>query len=238
VTALAVEALSAGYGPIQVLRGVGLSVAEGEIVALLGANGAGKTTALRAISGVLRGTGAIRLGDARVERHSAAKRAALGLAHVPQGRGTFVDFTVEENLRLGAYTVRDPGRIADDVAHWFATFPRLGERRRQAAGSLSGGEQQMLAVARAMMTRPRVLMCDEPSLGLAPVVTAELFETLSRLAAEHGTAVLIVEQNADLTLAIARRAYVIENGAIVLEGAADELRRDKGIRRAYLGLDA
>jgi len=235
VNALQVTALRAGYGNIQVLHGLDLTVSAGEVVALLGANGAGKTTALRAISGLIAHTGSVQLFDADLGRLSAARRAATGLAQVPQDRGTFVNFTVEENLRLGAYTVRDAAQIESDLEFWFGTFPRLRERRRQMAGSLSGGEQQMLALARAMMTRPRLLICDEPSLGLAPLVTQELFAVLGRLSAERGMALLIVEQNAHLTLAIAQRAYVIENGTIVLEGPAEVLKRDEAIQRSYLG---
>jgi branched-chain amino acid transport system ATP-binding protein len=238
MTALRVEGLSAGYGSLDVVRDLDLSVGEGEIVAILGANGAGKTTTLRAISGVLRHTGSILLDDLEIGRLSAARRVACGIAHVPQGRGTFVDFTVEENLRLGAYRIADKAQIERDVEQWFAAFPRLRERHRQAAGSLSGGEQQMLAIARAMMARPRVLMCDEPSLGLAPAITGELFALLRDLARNRGTAVLIVEQNAHLTLEIAARAYVLEHGSVALRGRADDLRRNPMIQRAYLGVEA
>jgi branched-chain amino acid transport system ATP-binding protein len=238
MSAIEVSALSAGYGSLGILHGLDLNVRPGEIVALLGANGAGKTTTLRAISGVLRHRGSIRFDGVEMSRLSAAKRTALGLAHVPQGRGTFTDFTVEENLLLGAYPVRDKAQIREDIERWFAAFPRLKERRGQMAGSLSGGEQQMLAIARAMMTRPRLLMCDEPSLGLAPAVTTELFQLLRSLSRERGMSVLIVEQNAHLTLNIADRAYVMEHGAIVLQGSAAALKRDATVQRAYLGLDA
>jgi branched-chain amino acid transport system ATP-binding protein len=238
MNAIEVDGLTAGYGSIEILRGLNLTVRPGEIVALLGANGAGKTTTLRAISGLLRHKGSIRLDGVELGRLSAARRTALGLAHVPQGRGTFTDFTVEENLRLGAYPVRDKAQIEHDIEQWFVTFPRLEERRVQMAGSLSGGEQQMLAIARAMMTRPRLLMCDEPSLGLAPTVTAELFALLRELSRERGMSMLIVEQNADLTLEIAERAYVIEHGGIALHGTAADLKRDATVQRAYLGHDA
>jgi branched-chain amino acid transport system ATP-binding protein len=238
MNAIEVDGLTAGYGSIEILRGLNLTVRPGEIVALLGANGAGKTTTLRAISGLLRHKGSIRLYGVELGRLSAARRTALGLAHVPQGRGTFTDFTVEENLRLGAYPVRDKAQIEHDIEQWFVTFPRLEERRVQMAGSLSGGEQQMLAIARAMMTRPRLLMCDEPSLGLAPTVTAELFALLRELSRERGMSMLIVEQNADLTLEIAERAYVIEHGGIALHGTAADLKRDATVQRAYLGHDA
>jgi branched-chain amino acid transport system ATP-binding protein len=238
MNALEVSGLTTGYGALDVVRGLSLTVGEGEIVALLGANGAGKTTTLRAISGVLKHAGSVRLGGRDIARESAARRTALGLAHVPQGRGTFSEFTVEENLRLGAYTVSDTLQIEEDLAQWFAAFPRLAERRRQYAGSLSGGEQQMLAVARAMMTRPKVLMCDEPSLGLAPAITAELFALLRRLSDERGMSLLIIEQNAHLTLEIAERAYVLEHGAIVMSDSAAALRANADVQRAYLGIEA
>jgi branched-chain amino acid transport system ATP-binding protein len=238
MNALEVKGLAAGYGALDIVRGLDLVVEPGEIVALLGANGAGKTTTLRAISGALKHSGAVKLHGAEIGRMSAAKRTAYGLAHIPQGRGTFVDFTVDENLQLGAYTVADHGQIEHDLAKWFAVFPRLRERRHQIAGSLSGGEQQMLAIARAMMSRPKVLMCDEPSLGLAPSITAELFALLRDLARNQNVSILIVEQNAHLTLEIAARAYVMEHGAIELEGTAAALREDAGVQRAYLGVDA
>jgi len=232
---LQVQALAAGYGSIRVLHGLDFSVGEGAIVALLGANGAGKTTTLRALSGMIPGRGTVELDGKDVSAASAADRARLGIAHIPQGRGTFVDFTVEENLALGAYAVMSRAQIRDDMQRWYGIFPRLAERRTQRAGSLSGGEQQMLAVARALMARPRILMCDEPSLGLAPAVTRELFELLQRLNQQEGMAILLVEQNANLALRIASSAYVLENGEITLAGSADELRDNPLIRRAYLG---
>jgi branched-chain amino acid transport system ATP-binding protein len=235
MTALRVSALYAGYGSIRVLHGIDFSVEEGAIVALLGANGAGKTTTLRALSGMIPGTGRIELDGKDVSAASAADRARLGIAHVPQGRGTFVDFTVEENLALGAYTMRDKRAIRSALDYWYDIFPWLAERRGQQAGSLSGGEQQMLAIARALMVKPRILMCDEPSLGLAPAITQELFALLARLNNEQGTAILLVEQNARLTLKIAHRAYVLESGEIRLEGKAEELRDNPLIQRAYLG---
>jgi branched-chain amino acid transport system ATP-binding protein len=238
MSALEVTGLAAGYGAIDVVRDLNLTVGSGEIVALLGANGAGKTTTLRAISGALKHTGSVKLDGIEIGRLSAAKRTASGLAHIPQGRGTFVDFTVEENLHLGAYTVSDRRQIEEDLARWYDVFPRLKERRDQFAGSLSGGEQQMLAIARAMMSAPKVLMCDEPSLGLAPSITAELFTLLRDIARQQGVSVLIVEQNAHLTLEIAARAYVVEHGMVVLEGTAASLKEDAAIQRAYLGVDA
>jgi len=232
---LQIQALAAGYGSIRVLHGLDFSVGEGAIVALLGANGAGKTTTLRALSGVIPGRGTIALDGKDVSQASAAERVRLGIAHIPQGRGTFVDFTVEENLALGAYAVKSRDQIRHDMHRWYDIFPRLADRRTQRAGSLSGGEQQMLAVARALMARPRILMCDEPSLGLAPAVTRELFDLMQRLNQEVGMAILLVEQNANLALRIASSAYVLENGAITLAGSADELRDNPLIKRAYLG---
>jgi branched-chain amino acid transport system ATP-binding protein len=233
--ALQVRALEAGYGTIQVLHGIDFDVEEGKIVALLGANGAGKTTTLRALSGMIPARGQTLLDGKDVSAVGAADRMRLGIAHVPQGRGTFVDFTVEENLALGAYTIRDKGTIRAALDYWYGIFPWLAERRSQLAGSLSGGEQQMLAIARALITRPRVLMCDEPSLGLAPSITQDLFALLARLNRERGMAILLVEQNARLTLEIAHRAYVLESGEINLEGSASELRGNPQIQRAYLG---
>jgi branched-chain amino acid transport system ATP-binding protein len=232
---LQVQALAAGYGSIRVLHGLDFSVGEGAIVALLGANGAGKTTTLRALSGMIPGRGTVALDGKDVSAASAAERARLGIAHIPQGRGTFVDFTVEENLALGAYAVTSRAQIREDMQRWYEIFPRLAERRAQRAGSLSGGEQQMLAVARALMARPRILMCDEPSLGLAPTITRELFDLLKHLNHTEGMAILLVEQNANLALRIASSAYVLENGEITLAGSADELRDNPLIRRAYLG---
>jgi branched-chain amino acid transport system ATP-binding protein len=233
---LQVRALHAGYGSIRVLHGIDFEVEDGTIVALLGANGAGKTTTLRALSGMIPGRGRIMLDGRDVSAAGAADRARLGIAHVPQGRGTFVDFSVEENLALGAYTVRGRDAIQRALDYWYEVFPWLIERRRQLAGSLSGGEQQMLAIARALMTQPRILMCDEPSLGLAPTITRDLFALLARLNRERGMAILLVEQNASLTLEIAHRAYVIESGEIKLEGGAAELRDNPLIQRAYLGI--
>ena len=231
---LEVSKLSAGYGSLNVLRGIDFVVPEGAIVALLGANGAGKTTTLRAISGLLPLSGELKLAGKRINELSAARRQRRGIAHVPQGRGTFVDFTVGENLALGGYCA-PPAQAQNDIERWYALFPRLSERRNQIAGSLSGGEQQMLAIARALMSRPRILMCDEPSLGLAPAITKEVFSTLRRLNAEDGMTILLVEQNANLTLQIAHYAYVIESGRIELEGGVEELRQNDQIRNAYLG---
>ena len=207
---------------------------EGKVVVVLGANGAGKTTMMRAISGTIPRRGAVLLAGDDMVRASADAIVRAGVAQVPQGRGTFVDLTVEENLRVGAYSRRDDG-VAADLGRWYETFPRLADRRTQRAGSLSGGEQQMLAVARALMSRPKLLLCDEPSLGLAPLVVRGLFDILRRLNEEEGLAVLLVEQNANLAMALAHRAYVLETGTIVAAGDAETIRNDDAVRKAYLG---
>ncbi|HKS65550.1 MAG TPA: ABC transporter ATP-binding protein [Xanthobacteraceae bacterium] len=232
---LTVRGLHAGYGSIRVLHGIGFDVEDGAIIALLGANGAGKTTTLRALSGMIPSRGQIELDGRDIGTLSPAERTRLGIAHVPQGRGTFVDFTVDENLALGAYLVRDKRKIRKTIDEWYGVFPWLAARRDQLAGSLSGGEQQMLAIARALMAEPRILMCDEPSLGLAPAITQSLFALLERLNKERSMAILLVEQNARLTLKVAHRAYVIESGEIQLEGEAAQLRDNPLIQRAYLG---
>jgi branched-chain amino acid transport system ATP-binding protein len=232
---LNVEGLTAGYGSLIVLRDLDFQVNDGEIVVILGANGAGKTTTLRALSGELSGQGSIEFDGRRIDRLRTDQRTRLGFGHVPEGRGTFVDLTVEENLRVGAYN-RRASEVASSMERWFKLFPALEERRDQVAGSMSGGEQQMLAVARALMGAPKMLLLDEPSMGLAPMVTAELFRTLAETNKETGTAMLIVEQNAQIALSIADRAYVLENGEIVSTGTAEELRADDSIRRAYLGV--
>lgn len=232
---LQVRDLHAGYGATQVLRGISLEVRAGEMVALLGANGAGKTTTLRALSGLIPARGQVLFDGLDIGTIHPARRVALGLAHVPQGRGTFGDFTVEDNLALGAYTVASRRQIAADMARWFEIFPRLHERRRQRAAWLSGGEQQMLAIARALMSRPRMLMCDEPSLGLAPAITQEMFRVFERINREHGTTLVIVEQNANLTLRLAQRAYVMDTGEITLQGDSEELLASPAIQQSYLG---
>jgi branched-chain amino acid transport system ATP-binding protein len=232
---LQVAGLDAGYGPIQVLRDVELHVDEGEIVVLLGANGAGKTTTIRAICQMIDSKGSVNMCGAELVGMRPEKMAGLGIAHVPQGRGTFPELTVEENLNVGAYIRKDRAEIRADIDRSYALFPRLGERRAQLAGSLSGGEQQMLAVARALMSRPRLLLLDEPSLGLAPLVIQGLFNRFNELNQEDGVTMFIVEQNANLALDIATRAYVLEAGRIVLSGSAAELRANDAVRRAYLG---
>jgi branched-chain amino acid transport system ATP-binding protein len=230
---LEVANLEAGYGLVQVLRGLDFTVDEGEVVVILGANGAGKTTTIRAVTGMIKGKGTVTVDGSSILNKRPDDIVRRGLAHVPQGRGTFVDLTVEENLRLGAYTRKD-GEVDADIARWYEAFPRLGERRTQAAGSMSGGEQQMLAIARAAISRPRLLLLDEPSLGLAPLVTQELFDQLGELNRTTGTALLVVEQNANLALAIAQRAYVLETGTIVASGTAEEMRTDESVRKGYL----
>ncbi|HEX9140664.1 MAG TPA: ABC transporter ATP-binding protein [Gaiellaceae bacterium] len=224
--------VEARYGPVKALHGVSLTVDGGELVAVLGANGAGKTTTLRAISGTVRRTGDLVFGGKALPRRPEGT-ARAGIAHVPEGRGTFSDLTVWENLRLGAYTRR--GGIKDDARRVFGFFPRLEERRHQQAGTLSGGEQQMLALGRAMMARPKLLLLDEPSLGLAPIVVNEIFEALERMKGQDGMSVLVVEQNANLVLAHAARAYVLEVGTVVVEGTSDELRANESVRKSYLG---
>ena len=229
---LELSSVEARYGPVKALHGVSLNVGEGELVAVLGANGAGKTTTLRAISGTVRRTGEILFRGEKLPRRTEST-ARAGIAHVPEGRGTFGELTVWENLRLGAYA--RPGTMKDDAARVFKFFPRLEERRGQQAGTLSGGEQQMLALGRAMMARPKLLLLDEPSLGLAPLIVREIFDALERMKAQDGMSVLVVEQNANLALAHAARAYVLEVGNVVVEGTSDELRANESVRKSYLG---
>ncbi|MBI2710266.1 MAG: ABC transporter ATP-binding protein [Actinobacteria bacterium] len=231
---LELRGVTAGYGPVQVLHGLDLEVGDGEVVVVLGANGAGKTTTLRAISGMIPARGEIVFDGVRLDGRRPEAVAKAGIAHVPQGRGTFSELTVEENLRLGAITRRD-GEVDADLRRWYDAMPRLGERRTQAAGSMSGGEQQMLAIARAMMSRPRLLLLDEPSLGLAPLVTRELFERLRDLNRAEGLSVLVVEQNANLALGIGHRGYVLEAGRIAVSGDAGSLIGNEDVRKAYLG---
>jgi branched-chain amino acid transport system ATP-binding protein len=232
---LEVSELRAGYGAVRVLHGLDFSVDDGEVVVILGANGAGKTTTLRAISGMIDCAGRVQFDGSSIHGRRPEQIAAAGIAHVPQGRGTIVDLTVDENLRIGAYLRR--GRAVEtDIDRWYTTFPRLAERRTQQAGSMSGGEQQMLAVARALMARPKLVLLDEPSLGLAPLVTQELFRTLGELNRADGISMLLVEQNAGLALDLAARGYVLETGTIVTSGTAAELAGNDDVRRAYLGI--
>jgi branched-chain amino acid transport system ATP-binding protein len=233
---LQARGLVAGYGPVRVLHGLDFSVDAGEVVVILGANGAGKTTTLRALSGMIAVRGDIEFDGAPIAGRRPEVIAKHGIAHVPQGRGTLSDLTVHENLMLGAYTRKDRPGIQADVERWYDVFPRLGQRRDQAAGSMSGGEQQMLAIARALMARPRLVLLDEPSLGLAPLVTQELFRVLAELSRDSDISMLVVEQNAGLALEIASRGYVLETGQIVTEGTAEELATDDDVRKAYLGI--
>jgi branched-chain amino acid transport system ATP-binding protein len=232
---LEVENLGAFYGTTQALHGLSFSLEEGGITTLLGANGAGKTTTLRAISGLVRTTGEIRLGGSRIDSRKTEDIARSGIAHVPDGRGTFAEFTVEENLRLGAHTRRDRANIAADFEMVYGYFPRLKERRRQQAGTLSGGEQQMLAISRGLMMRPRLFLLDEPSFGLAPLVVQEIFAIMRTINQQQKVSMLLVEQNANLALDLADRAYLLETGRVVLSGRAIDIKQDTAVRRSYLG---
>ena len=232
---LELEDVTARYGPVTALHGISLRVDEGESVAVLGANGAGKTTTLRAVSGTVRRGGKIAFGGKSIARTSPEAVARAGVAHVPEGRGTLTELSVHENLRLGAYTRRDRKAVADDERRVLSYFPQLAERGSQRAGTLSGGEQQMLALARALMLRPRLLLLDEPSLGLAPLVVAEIFRIVRELNEREGLAVLVVEQNAVVALDATARAYVLEVGKVAVEGTSADLQRDEAVRRSYLG---
>ena len=232
-TLLELEDVTARYGPVQALHGVSLTVDEGQIAAVLGANGAGKTTTLRAISGTVRRDGELRFAGKRLGRAGPDSVARLGIAHVPEGRGTFAELTVWENLRLGAYT--RSGSTKDDFARIQTYFPWLEERRHQQAGTLSGGEQQMLALARAFMQRSRLLLLDEPSLGLAPLLVTEIFRIIKELNEQEGLTVLVVEQNAHIALQLAQTAYVLEVGRVALAGPSAELQQHESVRRSYLG---
>jgi len=226
---LELKNVEASYGPIRALHGVSLTVEDGQVVAVLGANGAGKSTTLRAISGLVRRRGSIAFAGKSVVRARPESVARAGIAHVPEGRGLFDELSVQENLRMGAYTRKG------EIDRVYSYFPWLRERGSQQAGTLSGGEQQMLALARALVSRPRLLMLDEPSLGLAPIVVEELFRIVAELNKQEQLTVLVVEQNAEVALSIADRAYVLETGRVAVEGTADELRRHEGVRKSYLG---
>jgi len=232
---LEVRGLHAAYGQTRVLHGLDFEVAQGGVTALLGANGAGKTTTLRAICAMLRTEGTITLAGKRIEAMATEDIVRQGVAHVPDGRGTFMELTVEENMRLGAYTRTDRAGVVADFDRMFAYFPRLKERFRQQAGTLSGGEQQMLAIARALLLRPRLLLLDEPSFGLAPLIVQEIFAIIGRIRAEEQVSILLVEQNASIALDFSDHAYLLETGRIVVSGPAAEIRRDESIRRSYLG---
>jgi len=232
---LEARALEAFYGAVQVIFGVDFLVEDGGVTTLLGANGAGKTTILRAISAMIRRAGRIDFRGAPMAARATEDVARLGVAHVPDGRGTFTDLTVEENLRLGAYIRKDRNEVKADFERVFGYFPRLAERRRQQAGTLSGGEQQMLAIARALLLRPSLLLLDEPSFGLAPLIVADIFKILRAINRTDRVSLLIVEQNANLALELADRAYLIETGRVVIGGPAATIRNDDSVRRAYLG---
>jgi branched-chain amino acid transport system ATP-binding protein len=232
---LRVSDISASYGAIQALRGVSLEVSEGQIVALLGANGAGKSSTLKVISGIIRpSSGSVEFLGRPIHRRSPESIVSLGISHVPEGRELFTELTVEENLRLGAYTRRDRA-VKDDIQRILTYFPILAERRKQPAGSLSGGEQQMLAIGRGLMARPKLLLLDEPSLGLAPNVVQEIFQIIKTINREEGLTVLLVEQNATMALGVSQYGYVLETGRIVLSADAAELRENETVRRSYLG---
>ena len=232
---LEVSELKVAYGGIHAVKGISLHVAPGELVALIGSNGAGKSTTLKTLAGMVVPVGGKLHYDGRSLHNVAAhRRVAMGIALVPEGRGIFARLTVQENLQMGAYTRCDQAEIASDVARMYELFPRLHERRNQLAGTLSGGEQQMVAMARALMSRPRLLMLDEPSMGLAPLMVKKIFETIQEVAS-NGMSVLLVEQNARLALQVASRGYVMESGAITLSGAASELLGSDAVQRAYLG---
>ncbi|HYP85527.1 ABC transporter ATP-binding protein [Variovorax sp.] len=232
---LSCRQLQAQYGAVKVLHGLDFGVAEGGITTILGANGAGKTTTLRAVCGMVRTSGEIELGGSRIDGRSTEHIVRRGVAHVPDGRGTFVNLTVEENLRMGAYTRRDKAQVEQDYARIYGYFPRLAERRRQQAGTLSGGEQQMLAVSRALMLRPRLMLLDEPSFGLAPRIVQEMFEIFGEINRRDGVSMLLVEQNAALALRLADTAYLLETGRVVISGPAEDIRNDEAVRRSYLG---
>jgi branched-chain amino acid transport system ATP-binding protein len=231
---LDVKNLHAAYGETKVLHGIDFAVQDGGVSALLGANGAGKTTTLRAICGMVKTQGEIRFAGERIDGSATEDVARRGVAHVPDGRGTFLELTVEENLRLGSYTRRDRG-VAADFERMFSYFPRLRERFRQQAGTLSGGEQQMLAIARALVLRPKLLLLDEPSFGLAPLIVQEIFAIMRRIRADEHVSILLVEQNASLALEFAEDAYLLETGRIVVAGPAAEISQDESVRRSYLG---
>jgi branched-chain amino acid transport system ATP-binding protein len=232
---LQLENVVAGYGQMETLKGISIEVNQGEIVTIIGANGAGKTTTLNTICGIVKTrSGAIRLSNERIEKVATVDIVKRGLTQVPEGRRLFSDMTVHENLEMGAFLRKDERSIAEDLQKCFDTFPVLRERQSQMAGSLSGGEQQMCAIARALMMRPAVLLLDEPSLGLAPMIVRQIFDVIVQLN-ERGTTILLVEQNANMALRIAHRGYVMETGKIILSGEANDLLEDEKVKQAYLG---
>jgi branched-chain amino acid transport system ATP-binding protein len=232
---LEVRGLHAQYGATQVLHGLDFAVETGGITTILGANGAGKTTTLRAVCGMVRRQGEVTLAGTRIDKLATESIVRLGVAHVPDGRGTFAALSVEENLRLGAYTRRDKVEVAADYERMYGYFPRLKERFKQQAGLLSGGEQQMLAVSRALMLRPKLLLLDEPSFGLAPLIVQEIFEIFKEINRRDRVSLLLVEQNAALALKVADQAYLLETGRVVISGPAEDIRNDESVRRSYLG---
>ena len=232
---LELEGVRCGYGQTRVLHGVSLAVGEGEIVSLLGANGAGKTTTLRAITGGLRWDGAISFAGRSLKHLSTEDIVRLGIAHVPEGRGVLTELTVDENLRLGVYLRRDKARVAGDFDRVFELFPILRERRRLSASTLSGGEQQMLALARVLLMRPKLVLLDEPSLGLAPIVVRTIFEVIRTINQTDGVAILLVEQNARIALELSVQAYVLEVGRVAVQGPSSQLQGEESVRRSYLG---
>ena len=229
------QKLSAFYGATQVLFDIDFAIEAGQITTILGANGAGKTTTLRAICQMVRTTGSLELAGTQLVGKATETVVRQGVAHVPDGRGTFTALSVEDNLKLGAYVRNDAAEVAQDIQKAFARFPRLAERRHQQAGTLSGGEQQMLAISRALMLRPRLLLLDEPSFGLAPLIVAEIFRIMRTINAEDGVTMLLVEQNASLALDLAHQAYLLETGTVALSGSAEAIKKDESVRKAYLG---
>ena len=232
---LEVSGLCASYGATQVLHGLDFALETGHITAILGANGAGKTTTLRALCQVVRTTGSVQLDGTQVVGKSTEAVVRMGVAHVPDGRGTFTGLSVEENLLLGAYARGNKAEMLQDMERMFARFPILKQRRHQQAGTLSGGEQQMLAISRALMLRPRLLLLDEPSFGLAPLIVAEIFRIMRQINEEDGVSMLLVEQNATLALGLAHHAYLLETGRVALSGPSEMIKNDESVRRAYLG---
>jgi branched-chain amino acid transport system ATP-binding protein len=232
---LTVNNLSAFYGPIKALKGISFSLEEGSVTTILGANGAGKTTTLRAICAMVKTEGSVIYEGSEIAGKPTEQIVAGGVAHVPEGRGTFTRVTTEENLLLGSYTRRNKKAVAEDIEQVYTYFPRLKERRNQQAGTLSGGEQQMLAVGRALMLRPKLMLLDEPSFGLAPLIVAELFSILRRINEQQKVSMLLVEQNATLALDLADHAYLLETGTVVISGTSKEIAADETVRRSYLG---
>src|SRR5687768_1884250 len=232
---LEVKNLNAGYGQTRVLHGMDFGIEKGSITALLGANGAGKTTTLRSLCAMVKTQGVIEFDGQRIDQRSTEEIVRLGVAHVPDGRGTFLNLSTEENLRLGAYTRKDRDAVETDLERVYGYFPRLRERRAQQAGTLSGGEQQMLAVSRALMLRPKLMLLDEPSFGLAPLIVRELFGILRTVNEKEHVSMLVVEQNAAMALNLADHAYLIETGRVVLSGSSDDIKKNDAVRRSYLG---